>query len=69
MITNETNEVEKELQDHMDEIYKKLTSIMVDTVKPEIQGSVKGVDWDKSIGKGSLIEPSKHIGIINSTLN
>ena len=36
MLNNETNEVEKELQDHMDEIYKKLTSIMVDTVKPEI---------------------------------
>ena len=53
----------------MDEIYKKLTSIMVDTVKPEILQSIKGVEWDKSIGKGQLIEPSKHIGIINSTLN
>ena len=42
---------------------------MVDTVKPEIQSSVKGVEWDKSIGKGQLIEPQKHIGIINSTLN
>lgn len=69
MITNETNEVENELQEHMNQIYEKLTSIMVETVKPEIQNSVKGVEWDKKIGKGEVIEPSRHIGIINSTLN
>ena len=69
MITNDTNEIERELSEHINEIYTKLTSIMVDTVKPEILKSVKGVDWDKNISKGSLIEPSRHIAIINTTLN
>ena len=36
MLTNLTDEVEKELHEHMTDIYHKLTSIMVDNVKGEI---------------------------------
>ena len=53
----------------MDEIFQKLISIMVDAVRSSIQKSAKDVDWDKMISKGELIEPSKHISDINSTLN
>jgi hypothetical protein len=42
---------------------------MVDAVKASIQKSAKDVDWDKTIQKGQLIEPSKHILDINNTLN
>ena len=42
---------------------------MVDAVKPSIQKSAKDVDWDKMISKGEMIEPSRHIIDINSTLN
>ena len=42
---------------------------MVDSVKANIQKAEKSVDWDKTISKGSIIEPSRHIIEINTTLN
>lgn len=42
---------------------------MVDAVKAAIQKAEKAVDWDKTIAKGSIIEPSRHIIEINNTLN
>jgi hypothetical protein len=42
---------------------------MVEAVKPSIQKAVKEIDWDKTITKGQMIEPSRHVIEINNTLN
>ena len=42
---------------------------MVDFTKQPITSALNEVEWDKTISKGTLIEPSKHIVQINSTLN
>jgi predicted small metal-binding protein len=49
LMANEANEVEKELKNHIQEVFEKLTSIMVESVKAPIQKAASSVDWDKTI--------------------
>jgi len=69
LMVTQFEEVQKELQAHVDEITQKFISIIIDQVSGKIEKAAKSVDWDKAISKGEMIEASKHIGAISDTLS